>query len=60
MTEECPYWKCKRDALLAEVDAIERYLMHVEYRTAQLREIGLKVVKRAEKQKIQVDSNSSL
>lgn len=56
--EPCPYWKCRRDALLAEVDAIERYWMHVEYRTAQLREIGLKVVKRADSGKKQLDSNS--
>lgn len=53
MSEEL-FWKCKRDALLAEVDAIERYKMKVEYRTAQLREIGLKVVKRA---KPSLDSN---
>lgn len=50
------FWRCKRDALLAEVDAIERHWMRVEYRTAQLREIGLKVVRKAEKEKPQVDN----
>lgn len=50
------FWKCIRDALLAIVDGIERYQITVENRTAQLREIGLKVVKRAEKEKAQVDN----
>ena len=48
--EDLCLWKCIRDALLAIVDAIERYKLHLEHRTAQLREIGLKVIKRAEKQ----------
>ena len=41
------FWRGIRDALLAIVDTIERHKMKAEHRTAQLREIGLKVVRRA-------------
>jgi len=49
MMDEELFWKGIRDALLAIVDVIERYKMKVEHRNAQLRDIGLKVIKRAEK-----------